>query len=110
MSKEFKRQDSVRYSRLGLRRKKLQKWRRPRGIDSKMRLKRKSYPKTVSIGYKRKKTPMPVLIHNLKELNSLDKNATVILARIGAKKKLELIKAAEEKKIKIVNIGGSTWN
>jgi len=113
MSKEFKRQESGRHSKLGKNRKKLQKWRKPKGRDSKMRLSRKGYSKTVSIGYKsaRKESGKinnltPVLIYNLKDLNSLNNKSLAILARVGAKKKLELIKLAQEKNIQILNVGG----
>lgn len=111
MKKKFVRQESVRYSKLGKRRKKLQKWKRPKGRDSKMRLKRKSRPATVSVGYKNAKKESgkikglsPVLVHNLKELDKAGKNSIIIIAKIGAKKKMELIKSAEEKKIKILNV------
>jgi len=114
MSKDFVRQDSVRHLKLGKRKKKLRTWRKPKGRDSKMRLSRKSYPKTVSVGYKTQKTQSgkikgmtPVLVHNLNDLKKVDKNSIVILARIGAKKKLEIIKAAQESKIKILNLTGA---
>ena len=41
MKKKFLRRDSVRFSKIGKNRKKIQKWRKPKGRDSKMRLKRK---------------------------------------------------------------------
>jgi len=107
MSQGFKRQESVRHLKLGKRKKKLRVWRRPKGRDSKMRLKRKSYAKTVSIGYKSKPTPKPALIHNLKELNSMEKKTKIILAKVGAKKKLEIIKAANEKGMQIINLRSS---
>jgi len=117
MSKEFIRQDSMRYSRLGKKRKKLQKWRKPRGRDSKMRLKRKSYPSVVSIGYKSPRKELgkingktPVLVYNLNDLKKANKNSIIILAKIGAKKKLELIKHADENKIEIYNIRREKWN
>jgi len=114
MSKEFKRQESGRHSRIGKNRKKLQKWRRPKGRDSKMRLKRKGYSKTVSIGYKSNKKEagkidnlIPTLVYNIKDLSSLKKNSIAILAKIGAKKKLEIISEAEKRKIKIMNVKGA---
>ena len=115
MRKKFIRQDYERYSKLGKNRKKLQKWRRPKGRDSKMRLQRKSYPASPTVGYKtsRKESGKingfrPVLVHNIKELNSINKNEIAILARVGTKKKLEIIKYAQEKNIKILNIGESS--
>jgi large subunit ribosomal protein L32e len=113
MSKRFVRQEANTYSKIGKNVKKRQKWRRPTGRDSKMRLKRKSYPATVKVGYKTAKKELgkiqgmkPVLIHNLHELNNLGKGSVAILARIGAKKKLEIIKHAQDKKIKILNVKG----
>ena len=111
MSKKFVRQDSMRYSKIGKGRKKLQKWRRPKGRDSKMRLSRKSYPVSPTVGYKssRKergkiKSLTPVRVHNLKELKNVGKDSIAILARIGAKKKFEIIKYAKENKIRISNL------
>jgi large subunit ribosomal protein L32e len=110
-AKKFVRQDSTRYSKLGKKRKKLQNWRKPKGRDSKMRLKRKSYPATVSIGYKTSRKELgkiegktPVLVYNTKDLEKLGKENVAILAKVGAKKKLEIIKHAEEKKITIINV------
>ena len=111
MSKQFKRRDTGRYSKLGKNRKKLQRWRKPKGRDNKMRLKRKSYPAVVSVGYKKSKKESgkingktPALIHNLKELEALSKNSIAIIAKVGAKKKLELIKKAQDLGIKIKNL------
>ena len=111
MSKEFKRQDFMRYGKIGKNRKKIQRWKRPRGRHSKMRLQRKSYPAVVSSGYRTDKKEagrvdglLPILVHNVKELESAGKENIVILARVGAKKKLEIIKVAAEKKIRIHNV------
>ena len=49
---------------------------------------------------------IPKLVHNLSELESLGKDNAAIIARIGARKKLEIIKKADELKIKVLNIGG----
>lgn len=110
-TKKFIRRDSVRYSKLGKGRKKLQVWRKPKGRDSKMRLSRKSYPATVSVGYKTAKKDSgkidgkyPILVYNTNDIEKLGKENVAILAKVGAKKKLEIIKFAEEKKIKIINV------
>ena len=111
MKKKFVRQDSTRYSKLGKKRRKLQKWRRPKGIDSKMRLKRKSYPSNPTVGYRSPRKERgkidfltPILVYNVKDLRKIDKNSVAILARVGAKNKLEIIKHARESKIKILNV------
>ncbi|MBS3088301.1 50S ribosomal protein L32e [Candidatus Pacearchaeota archaeon] len=113
MSKEFRRQEWMRHLKLGKKKRKVS-WRQPKGRHSKMRQNLRGYPKTVSIGYKREKSQSgkinnltPVLVHNLKEANTFPKNSIAIIARIGAKKKLEIIKILNEKKIKILNVRGT---
>ena len=113
MPKKFIRRDMKRYSKLGKNRPKLQRWKKPTGRDNKMREKRHGYPAVVSVGYKRKKSEVgkvsglvPVLVSTLKALEVVDgKTESVILSkRLGAKKKLELMKAAKEKKLVMVNV------
>lgn len=118
MSKGFIRSDSMRHSKIGKNRKKLQKWRKPKGRDNKMREKRKSYPKTVSIGYKSPKSEhgkidglVPILVSNLLDLKKAGKeNSIIISSRVGAKKKLSILKEASNQKIKILNEGAKKWN
>ena len=115
---KFIRQDSNRFSKIGKNRKKLQKWRRPKGRDSKMRLKRKGYPASPLIGRKSNKKESgkikgltPIVVYNQTDLESISKDQIAILARIGAKKKIELLKYADENKILILNQGGnSKWD
>lgn len=78
-----------------------------------MRQQRKSYPALPSIGYASPKKESgkinglsPILVHNLDELKKLSGGNIAIIAKVGAKKKLELIKFAEEKKIRIYNLNG----
>lgn len=112
MTKRFIRQDFMRHLRLGKKRKKLQKWRRPRGRDSKMRLNMKGYPAHPSVGFKapRKQAGKiqgytPFLITNLNELKNIGKNSAIIISRkVGARKKMDLIKKASEMNIKILNL------
>jgi len=114
MPRQFVRVDTCRYSRLGKGRRKLQKWRRPRGKHNKVRLKRFSYPVSPVVGFKTPKSEAgklmglaPMLVHNVAELQSLDnKKQIAIIARVGARKKIEIMKKADELKIKIANAGG----
>ncbi len=113
MSKEFIRQETRRHLKLGRKRKKMRKWRRPKGRDSKMRLQRKSYPASPSIGYRTAKQTRGkihgkslILVRNLNDLKKINKNSVALLAKIGAKKKFEIIKNAQENKIKILNVNG----
>ncbi len=113
MAKRFIRVDTVTYSRLGKNRRKLQKWRRPRGKQNKVRLCRAGYFAMPSVGFRsqRKETGkiqglVPKLVHNVSELSALAKNNIAIIARVGARKKIEMLKKAEELKIRVLNIGG----
>ena len=111
MSKRFLRQETNRHSRVGKGRKKLQRWKKPKGRDSKMRLSMKSHPPTVSVGYKSQRSlsgkirgKTPVLVHNSKDLEKVSKDDIVIIAKVGAKKRLEIIKLINEKKIEVLNV------
>ena len=96
-----------RYSKLG--KKKKQVWRKPKGRDNKMREKRKGYPSVVSIGYKKDKKDKKnqIIILNLNDLEKVKKNMEIILGNIGKKKKIEILKKAQEKKIEISKINVS---
>lgn len=104
---EFIRQESWRYKRIK------PNWRRPRGIDSKMRLEVKGWPKRVKVGYRGPKAVRglhpsgykEVLVHNLKELENLnpETEAAKIAHTVGAKKRKEMLKRAKELGIKVLN-------
>ncbi len=107
----FLRRSHNKFSKLGLRRKKKQIWRSPKGRHNKMRKKRKGYPAVVSVGYSTDKrvkgkieTKTPVMINNIKELEGLEKNRIVLIGKIGKKKKLEIIKKLKEMKIPTLNL------
>jgi large subunit ribosomal protein L32e len=100
----FVRRSVNRYSKLGLRRKKKQIWRRPNGRDNKMRDKRRGYSAVVSIGYKKSPSKEKILIiRNLEELKK-SSSKEVVLGRVGKKNKIEIVKYAQEKNIKILNL------
>ncbi len=111
MVKKFTRTDSTRLSRLGKRRKKLQVWRKPKGRHNKMREKRFSYPRRPNVGYKKSESlrgtiagKTVVMVYNLKDLEKVDNSSVVIIGKIGAKKRMEVMKIALERKMKIVNM------
>jgi large subunit ribosomal protein L32e len=102
---KFLRRDSARHFQFGKRRKKMLKWRRPTGRDNKMRDRRRGYPARVSIGYKNKKESKKlILVQNIFDLEKVQKGNLILLANVGKKKKIEIIKKAHEKKIEFVNI------
>jgi len=112
---KFLRRIWKRYSKLGRNRKKKQVWRKPKGRDNKMREKRRGYPPIVSIGYRTNKKERgkinnqnPLTINNLKELENIEEK-NIIIGRVGKKKKLEIIKKAKEKGIKIHNLNAKKF-
>lgn len=104
MVKKFLRRTWSKYSKLGLRRKKKQVWRRPTGRDNKMREKRKGYPAVVSIGHKKAERKKQIVIYNIRELEKIGKTKEIIIGNVGKKKCLEIAKRAKEMKIKIRNL------
>ncbi len=88
-------------------------WRKPMGIDNKVKRNLKAYGVSPDIGYRtpkkeRNKHPsgLPeVLVSNEKQLSSLEPSKVCIRfsASLGKKKKIMLIKICNEKKFKMVN-------
>jgi len=113
MVKEFIRRDSGRFSKIGKNRKKLQVWRKPKGRDNKMRLKRHGYPKVVSVGFRtnkeergKLKNKIQKVVYNLNDLEKTNKNDIIIVGKVGAKKKLDIVKRAREMKVEMANVIG----
>ncbi len=106
--KKFLRRVWRRHSKLGKRRKKKQVWRKPKGRDNKMREKRKGYPAVVKIGYKKSgREENFFVVRNLKDLSKAKKiseKKTILLGKVGKKKKIEILKKAREEKIPIQNV------
>jgi len=107
----FLRRGNTKFSKLGLRRKKKQVWRRPNGRDNKMREKKKGYPAVVSVGYKNDKAisgtireKEPVIINNIKDLQNMTENQIGIVGNIGKKKKIEIAEAAKKEGKALHNI------
>tara|TARA_Y100000310_G_C20674885_1_gene812423 strand:+ start:685 stop:1038 length:354 start_codon:yes stop_codon:yes gene_type:complete len=105
MTKKFLRPETTKYKRF--KRKNKQKWRRPKGHDNKIRLNRAGRMKGVRIGFRssreqRKKTS--ILIRNLKDLEKVKKGDSVIIGKIGKKKRLEIEEKIKDKGVKILNL------
>ena len=104
---DFVRQESWRYKRIK------ENWRRPRGLDNKMRRKVKGWPKCPEIGYRGPKVVRglhpsgyeEVLVYNPNDLDKIDpeKQAVRIAHTVGIRKRMEIIAKATSKKIKILN-------
>ncbi len=103
----FRRQESWRYKRVG------ESWRRPRGIDSKMRKKTKGWPRSVEVGYRSPKTTRSlhpsgykeVLVYNVDDVDIVDSQtqAIRIAHTVGMRKRVEISARAEERGIHILN-------
>ncbi|MET1129022.1 MAG: 50S ribosomal protein L32e [Thermoproteota archaeon] len=89
------------------------KWRRPKGIDNPMRLKLKGYPPLAEIGYGSPSAVrglhptglIPVIVSSPKEVEKLDpkKHIIYISSRVGLRKRIEILRAAERIGIKVAN-------
>ena len=87
-------------------------WKRPRGKGNKQRQRLAKAGVRVSIGYsheveKRGNHPSgfkEVLVHSFKDIENIVNGVIIrIGATVGAKKKIQLVKMATDKKIKVVN-------
>ena len=106
---EFLRSESWRYSKMS------ESWRRPRGLDHKMRRKIKGWPPMVSTGYKGPKLARglhpsglrEVLVHNVNETAAIDPKIQVarIAHTVGRKKRALIIAEARKNKLMILNPG-----
>ncbi|MBS7635616.1 50S ribosomal protein L32e [Candidatus Bathyarchaeota archaeon] len=106
---EFHRQESWRYKRVK------ENWRKPKGLDSKMRKEVKGWPPRVKVGYRGPKLARnlhpsafkEVIIHNVDDLNKIDaKTEAVRIAHtVGAKKRAEILNRAKDLGIRVLNPG-----
>lgn len=101
---KFLRRDAARYSKFGNGRGKKAKWRKPTGRDNKMREKRKGYQAVVSIGYGTPESASPIIVVNVNELSKLTKENTIIVGKVGERKRLEIVKKAKELGLSLKNV------
>jgi large subunit ribosomal protein L32e len=104
---KFVRPESWRYVRLH------PEWRKPKGLDNKVRKSIKGWPKRVKIGYRgpvkargyHPSGSVDVLIHNTAQLADLvpEQDAVRIARRVGARKRAEILKRASELGLRVLN-------
>ena len=105
---KFVRQESWRYKRLK------ESWRKPRGLDNKMRKKIKGWPPTVNVGYRGPKVARglhpsgyeEVLVYNAEELKKIDpKTQAIRIAHtVGKRKRAKILVEARKRKITVLNV------
>ncbi len=88
-------------------------WRKPKGIDNHMRLKRKGWPKSVAAGYRSPKRVRGIhpsgfdekLVHNLKDLETIQPQQAIRISQsVGRRKRAEIVEKAQELAIHVLNI------
>lgn len=108
---KFMRIGYTQYSKLGLRRKNKQVYRKAKGGENKMRLKMKGHLRNVSIGYRSERKTRglvkgfaPVIINSIDGLKNLKKNEIGIVAKLGKKRKIEIAEYAGKNNIRLFNL------
>lgn len=104
---KFRRQESWRYKRVS------EVWRKPDGIDSKMRSKIKGWPRSAEIGYRGPRKARyvhpsgfrEVLVRNVDDLADIDPQtqAVRIAHTVGLRKRAEISVRAGERSIHVLN-------
>ncbi|MFQ5800509.1 MAG: 50S ribosomal protein L32e [Candidatus Hydrothermarchaeales archaeon] len=106
---KFKRQEQSRYKRLA------DKWRKPRGIHSKLRKKQKTKGSRPSIGYGNPKSIKglhpsglrEVRVSNPSDLEGIDQKSQAIriAGTVGKRKRAKILEKAKKMKLKVLNPG-----
>jgi large subunit ribosomal protein L32e len=104
----FNRPESWRYVRLK------ESWRRPRGLDHKMRRKKKGWPATVSTGYRGPKIARDLhpsgyreaLVFTVEDLGEVDPKTHAIRIghTVGGRKRVRIITEARRREFLILNV------
>ncbi len=104
---KFVRPESWRYVRLH------PEWRKPKGLDNKVRKSIKGWPRRVKVGYggpakARGYHPsgsIEALVHNVSDLEGLvpEKNAVRIGRQVGGRKRAMIVKRASELGLRVLN-------
>lgn len=108
---KFVRQESWRYKRLA------ENWRKPKGVDNKMRKQVSGVPPLVKVGYRGPKIARGLhpsgyrdrLIHNIRDLEKLDPkiDAARIGHSVGRRKRIDIVSRANALGVKVLNRGNA---
>jgi len=104
---KFQRHESWRYKRVK------PNWRKPKGLDNKMRKSVKGWPKSPNIGHRTPKIIRnlhpsgykEVTVWSVDDLDGIDseREAVRVASSVGDRKKVEIARVAEEKGIRLLN-------
>lgn len=113
---KFLRIGYTQYSKLGLRRKKKQVYRKGKGGENKMRLKMKGHLRNVSIGFRSENKTRGlvnglkgILIFNAEQLKDLKKDEIAIVSKMGNKKKIPIAEYAAKNNIRLQNLNAKKF-
>lgn len=104
MSRRFRQQDYFRYKRLGTR------WRKPRGRQSKLRIRKGGAGRLASVGYGTEKAKRDLVrgskafvVRNVQDVQNVPENAGIIISA-GLKKTAEICSAAKGRGLVVLNM------
>ena len=96
---KFVRQDTNRADKFKI------KWRKPKGLHSKLRLNKKGHQRTPSQGYR---SPRSIRggekFTMIKSIEDITEGKLMISGKVGLRKKIEIVKLAKEKGFTILNV------
>jgi large subunit ribosomal protein L32e len=108
---KFKRVQSNQFAKL---RNKADSWRKPKGMGNKVRRQRRGQAAMPKVGYGSPKEVRglnreglrEVLVYNVSDLDKVNKKEEIVVigSTVGSRKRSEIIKKAEELKLKIANV------
>ena len=114
MSKQkpkFRRPDAHKYSKLGVRRKKKQVYRKSKGRDNKIRLNKAGRLRKVKVGFRTAKKTRDLIngmkmirVFNLKDIKAIKEGEIGVLAKVGNKKKKEIAEYIQKNNVRLVNL------
>jgi large subunit ribosomal protein L32e len=108
--RKFLRVDAHKMIKLGKGVKKKQRWHKPIGRQNKLRLGEKGGAQRPKVGWGSAKVIRDLIfgvkvirVENVKDVDNVSKGEGILIAKVGKRKRVEIIKRANERKIKILN-------